>query len=233
MYYEKARNELLGIECVKQHEPQTITGLSCLIYGLPNQALVQQAQRILSEPTITGDNRQIDEVSAEAAAAALQSVLERVGLDRWRAVVYEPMLAKMAVHRLDKEVRILAGATFSLEGVRRLIIHEIGVHVLRYENGLRQPIKLFANGFTDYLETEEGLAVFCEAEAGLLEKTTVCKYAGRVSQPISLLIILSARCLVCLHHNLTRQRRLTLWFVPNAALGTRRNLGHILRTLCT
>lgn len=180
IYYEKARNELLGIECVQDHTSRAISGLSCLMYGLPDKALVEEARRILSGPLIKDGFSEKGTVSAESAVVTIQSVLHGLGLDRWQAVVCEPMLAKMAVHRLDKEVRIRVGVVFNPKDIHRLVVHEIGVHVIRYENGSRQPIKLFANGFTGFLDTEEGLAVYEEHKAGLLESATLCKYAGRV-----------------------------------------------------
>jgi len=180
LYYEKARNALLAIQCVQDHVPSVITGMSCLAYGLPGWDLLTEARRILAQvhPTDTPD--QPKTLSAEDAIAWMQSVLDQSSIQEWRAIVFEPMSAKMSVNRLDKEVKIRKGVTFSPSDLHRLVVHEIGVHVLRYENGAQQPIRLFQSGFTKYLSTEEGLAVYGEAQAGLLETPTLRKYAGRV-----------------------------------------------------
>ncbi len=122
----------------------------------------------------------------------MQSVLEKASIKDWKAIVLEPMNASMSVNRLDKQVKIRKGLTFSENDLKRLIVHEIGVHVLRYENGTQYPIRLFSNSFPNYTETEEGVAVYSESQAGLLQVGTLRKYAGRViaahlalSQPLS------------------------------------------------
>lgn len=179
IYYEKAQSELFAIQCIQTHDPGIITGTSCLAYGLPDHTLLDEARNILKE-RVTDISEQVQEFSAEAAAEWIGSVLREVGIQEWQAVVLEPMNARISVNRLDKQVKIRKGSTFSQSDLRRLIIHEIGVHLLRYENGTEQSIYLFRNSFPGYLETEEGLAVYSEAESGLLETETLRKYAGRV-----------------------------------------------------
>ncbi len=179
LYYEIAHNELLAIQRIQTHSPGIITGASCLAYGLPDRDLLAQARSILETIPPT-DIISSDNLSAEQASLWIQSYLGQMGIQGWKAVVFEPMNAKMAVARLDKEIKIRKGTTFSQDALRRLLVHEIGVHVLRYENGANQPIRLFRNGFTGYLDTEEGLAVHNEEQTGLLEMQTLRKYAGRV-----------------------------------------------------
>ncbi|MBN2006243.1 MAG: DUF1704 domain-containing protein [Anaerolineae bacterium] len=179
LYYEKALHQLLAIRCVQTHAPDVITGASCLSDGLPNSQLLAEAHKILSQH-LTPDASPDKDIAAEQAIAWMQSALERSGIQEWRAVVFEPMNATMSVNRLDKQIRIRKGAKFSQDNLRRLLVHEIGVHVLRYENGAVQPIRLFRNSFTGSIDTEEGLAIYSEDRAGVLENSTMRKYAGRV-----------------------------------------------------
>jgi hypothetical protein len=58
-------------------------------------------------------------------------------------------------------------------------VHEIGTHILRAENGKRQPFQMFVHGFPDYLSTEEGLAVINEERFGLLSNYMIKQYAAR------------------------------------------------------
>ncbi len=179
LYYEKAACELSAIHCVQTHSPAAITGASCLAYGLPNRQLLAEAQAILSQYS-TPNVAPVKNIAAEQAIMWMQSALERAGIREWRAVVFEPMSAMMSVNHLDRQIRIRKGAMFSQDTLQRLLVHEIGVHVLRYENGVVQPIRLFRNGFTGAIDTEEGLAVHHEESAGVLETYTLRKYAGRV-----------------------------------------------------
>lgn len=182
LYKEKARNALLGIKAVKTHSPAVITGETCLKYGLPAHSLISEAYVILervTEPEEPAVNP-LAFISAEKAAIRMQNILERVGMQGWKALAYAPMNADASVNRLDKELRLRQEAKFSSATLRRLLMHEIGVHILRYVNGDRQKIQLFKTGFPGYLATEEGLAVYWEEKAGLLETKTLRKYAGRV-----------------------------------------------------
>lgn len=182
LYEEKARNALLEIKAVKTHSPAVITGGTCLEYGLPDHSLLDEAHIILEgatepeEPTATSSAL----ISAEKAAIQMQDILERAEIHGWKAVAYAPMNADALVNRLDKELRLRQGAKFPPGTLQRLLMHEIGVHILRYANGDRQKIQLFKTGFPSYFATEEGLAVYWEEKAGLLETKTLRKYAGRV-----------------------------------------------------
>lgn len=179
LYYEKAAQELRAIRSVQTHAPDVITGTTCLAYGLPDRLLLAEAQNLLS-CSAGPDESQRKDKSAEQAAAWMQPVLEHMNIREWQVVVYSPMNAAMSVNNLNREIRIRKGTLFTKDALRRLLVHEVGVHVLRWINGTKQPIRLFYNGFTSYADTEEGLAVYSEDKAGLLEINTLRKYAGRV-----------------------------------------------------
>ena len=90
------------------------------------------------------------------------------------------MNARVSVNRLDRQVRVRRGAQFCQSDLQRLLVHEIGVHVVRFENGRLQPIRLFSSTFPRYMAAEEGLAVYSELKSGLLQDSTFRVYAGRV-----------------------------------------------------
>jgi uncharacterized protein (TIGR02421 family) len=64
--------------------------------------------------------------------------------------------------------------------VDALIQHEIGTHVLTYENGSSQPLRLFAAGLAGYEQLQEGLAMFAEYLAGGLDRNRLRIIAARV-----------------------------------------------------
>ncbi len=57
---------------------------------------------------------------------------------------------------------------FSANQLQVLANHEIGVHLVTTFNGLKQPLKIFHNGFPKNVETQEGLSVFSEYMSGCL-----------------------------------------------------------------
>jgi uncharacterized protein (TIGR02421 family) len=179
LYYEKAYHELLAIEATQSHRPDHITASTCFMHGLPNTELLAEANRILEEvsPEMRSD---AEYFSAEQTATRMQAVLERAGIQDWKAIAFEPMSAGISVNRLDKELKIRKGGRCSRSDLERLIVHEIGAHILRYENGAKQPVRLFQNAFPGTMATEEGVAVYSETRAGLLKARALRRYAGRV-----------------------------------------------------
>lgn len=57
---------------------------------------------------------------------------------------------------------------FSKNQLKVLVNHEIGVHLVTTFNAFEQPLKIFANGLPNNVETQEGLAVYSEFMSGCL-----------------------------------------------------------------
>jgi uncharacterized protein (TIGR02421 family) len=73
-----------------------------------------------------------------------------------------------------------ASAVFRSKRVNPLIQHEVGTHVVTYENGRAQPLKLLAVGLPGYDETQEGLALLSEYVCGGLDPLRLRLLAARV-----------------------------------------------------
>ena len=61
-----------------------------------------------------------------------------------------------------------------------MLHHEVGTHVVTYQNGARQPLKLLTIGLPGYDETQEGLAVLAEYLTGGLDPRRLRVLAARV-----------------------------------------------------
>jgi len=72
------------------------------------------------------------------------------------------------------------GATIRADRVEPLLHHEVGTHVVTYQNGARQPLRLLAIGLPGYDETQEGLAVLAEYLTGGLDPRRLRVLAARV-----------------------------------------------------
>ncbi|MEM6687177.1 MAG: tyrosine/phenylalanine carboxypeptidase domain-containing protein [Bacteroidota bacterium] len=70
--------------------------------------------------------------------------------------------------------------TFSDNEIAVLTNHEIGVHMVTTMNGLLHPLQIFSNGFPNYEETQEGLAVFSEYMSNNLTVKRLKELAYRV-----------------------------------------------------
>jgi uncharacterized protein (TIGR02421 family) len=73
-----------------------------------------------------------------------------------------------------------AAAAIRADRVEPLLHHEVGTHVVTYQNGARQPLSLLTIGLPGYDETQEGLAVLAEYLTGGLDPRRLRVLAGRV-----------------------------------------------------
>ncbi|MBD3314034.1 DUF1704 domain-containing protein [Candidatus Woesearchaeota archaeon] len=158
---------------LKNRGTSDFTSYSSKVFSKPNKLLVKKARRLLrieeEKPNPKLDPKEVTET--------LKTALAFYGFN-WE-VKQKVMTAKAAVNQAKKQVLVKKGMKFSIDFIKRLITHEIGTHVIRYENGLLQPYKIFATGLPKYFETEEGLAVVNEERAGVLQKRILRIYAAR------------------------------------------------------
>ena len=177
MIHGSLTNSLESIGSLIERDPTAITAASINRYGKVSPASLKEAAAILK---LEVPEPERSEMGSDEAADELARVLAMSGLDQWTVTTKHPMSADMAVSGGEKQVRVRHGATFSKDAVRRLIIHEIGTHVFRSENGFGQPLKLLGFGLPGYLATEEGLAAYHEEVYGVSSAATLRKYACRV-----------------------------------------------------
>lgn len=153
------------------------TAVSVARYGMPSATVCAWAERLLAErraePEKAGDL-----LDATQLAQAVRQVLAANGL-RWDVVVTAGMASRMSTSGADRRLRIRADATFSPRDAKRLIAHEIGGHVFRWENAWRQAEPLLSLPLGDTTPTEEGLALLAERECGVQRDLDLHIYAGR------------------------------------------------------
>ncbi len=147
------------------------------LYGKPNEDTKLYAQKILE--TKIDNTEVVADIESAKAKEILEEGLRRYHIEGWQ-VVEEDITAKAMVKTLNNKVIIQRGALFSKPQLERLIIHEIGVHVRRSANGAKHPSLLYRFGFHNYIETEEGLALYHEKMHGLIQHKDMIRYACRV-----------------------------------------------------
>lgn len=146
-----------------------------LIYGKPDDKLIEYATELIV-PNVEIQPRT---VSSASAANKIRAEIEHFGFD-YVVGMHPPGGASAFVTPSRNFISIAHSETFSEKFVKRLLIHEVGTHVLRAENGKLQPFKIFHTGFPGYLETEEGLAAYNEQRFNLLTLKTLSTYGARV-----------------------------------------------------
>jgi uncharacterized protein (TIGR02421 family) len=149
------------------------------LYGGIAQPLMSAALDLLE--TIPSQVPYTRTVTAGAFAEAA-----RAEFDRYRAV-YPDFPAHVEVRDDVSELMVSFGrllipeaAAFAENRVEPLLHHEVGTHVVTYQNGARQPLTLLTIGLPGYNETQEGLAVLAEYLTGGLDPRRLRVLAARV-----------------------------------------------------
>ena len=149
------------------------------LYGTVAAPLAHAAQELLD--TIPAQAPSTQTVTAGAFAEAAEAEF-----DRYRAV-YPDFPVRVEVRADISELMVSFGrllipesAAFRADRVEPLLHHEVGTHVVTYQNGARQPLTLLTIGLPGYDETQEGLAVLAEYLTGGLDPRRLRVLAARV-----------------------------------------------------
>ena len=124
--------------------------------------------------------------SSNSVTAGVFADAARAEIDRYRAV-HPDFPSDIEVRDDISELMVSFGrllipetATIRADRIEPLLHHEVGTHVVTYQNGARQPLKLLTIGLPGYDETQEGLAVLAEYLTGGLDPRRLRVLAGRV-----------------------------------------------------
>jgi hypothetical protein len=94
--------------------------------------------------------------------------------------INENLISKASIMPTENKFYLNPNNKFRDIDLKRLKIHEIGTHYLRYYNGKKTDIEILSVGTSNYIETEEGLAVFMEKMCKVQPKNQIFIYCGRV-----------------------------------------------------
>jgi hypothetical protein len=134
-------------------------------HGLPNHQYIELAEKIIEKTFSLFSNKDISEnrgrlLDQETVSKQLKTFLKKYGLSEKFSIIWsEEFVSRASVNPTAIKLRLPCSIyEGDLEG---LIYHELGTHVLRRTNYEQQPWfrKKRKNGFSEYLKTEEGLAV--------------------------------------------------------------------------
>ena len=178
--FRAKRDEIVRqITALEDRDTSRFLYASLQLYGGIARPLASAAEQLLE--TIPAQSPTTSSVTAGVFADAA-----RVEFDRYRAV-YPDFPAHIEVREDVSDLMVSFGrllipeaATFRADRVEPLLHHEIGTHVVTYQNGARQPLSLLRVGLPGYDETQEGLAVLAEYLAGGLDPRRLRVLAARV-----------------------------------------------------
>src|SRR3989338_806568 len=173
---KQARNiYYANLNMLKNRGNEKFTKYSVLCYGIPDDELVEKANNLIRKLKPQKEKKSLN---TKQVMKKIDYAFIKYGF-KWN-IKEKEMAANAAVNVARKELLLRKNTRFSEKFLKRLIVHEVGTHIVRAENGEHQPYKLFARGLPNYLMTEEGLAVINEEINGCLDNTTLRNYAARV-----------------------------------------------------
>jgi uncharacterized protein (TIGR02421 family) len=155
-------------------DPRLVRPIAARRYGT-GAKLLPTARRILEadqEPRLA----LVVDTEPGSLSAALRSLAASVGIPI--TIRLEPRLAAIAASG-DRTV-FLSGRAVSHRDAVRLAVHEVLGHLVAAANARAQPIAILDVGTAGSFADQEGLAVFLEEAAGLLDTPRMRTLAARV-----------------------------------------------------
>lgn len=129
-----------------------------ILYGQVSERLLYEAKlKLDTKPETFPDKGALLETSL--VVKKFEEALKQYKLSNWKLIVKKEMVPTCSVDK-DNNFFVREGVKFSEDRLRMIIAHEIETHILTAENGKRQNYQMFNRGFGNYLQTQEGLAIW-------------------------------------------------------------------------
>lgn len=141
---------------------KNFTKFSINLFGAPSKRFLYKAKKFL--PKILAQEKEILNkkiVSADEIKNCFKQYLKKYQFP-WNVKLTDNISARILLLRSKKTIYIRKDAHFYKGELKRLAYHEIAVHILRLENGDRQPYQILRQGTKTSLATGEGLALIAE-----------------------------------------------------------------------
>ncbi len=165
--FERKAEELHSkIELIRSVGHSDFVGHSEDVFGDVSHYQYQQALNFIKKHQ--DDNRpdESPELDLKKAKELLKEFLDQYRLSHWNLKTLESSVSDIQVTKRNT-ILLKKGATFQANRLKALLVHEIGTHVFRFENGKLQNFRIFQRGTANYLHTEEGLAIWNQNQLGL------------------------------------------------------------------
>jgi len=177
---ERLHRELnLRLEMYRTRDTEKFLLVSVEMFGHVDEATLDLANRILATEHAPGENE-------PTMSASEFAMLARDEIGHYRRD-YPEMHAKVKLSRSRPGVMVETGVLHIGEDTRvahsradQLLQHEVGTHIVTFENGNAQPLHMLGLGLAGYDELQEALGVLAEHLSGGLKTSRLRVLAYRV-----------------------------------------------------
>jgi alpha-L-glutamate ligase-like protein/uncharacterized protein (TIGR02421 family) len=157
--FELKRVELINqIRMIEHIGADDFTDLASLVYKAPTKDELVLAESMRKNYKYYQAPKS-KKLNTKKASKIFEETLKKYNLNAWKVIIKQNMVGDISVNK-SNAIFIKAGAKFSENRIKKLIAHEIETHILTAENGKRQPYRIFQDGTANYLQTQEGLAIY-------------------------------------------------------------------------
>lgn len=148
-------------------------------FGSPTEKSIDNANFILRFDNSDFQEDMLPMYNANEAKAYFEEFAQRYNFD-FTIKLSNNLSAAAMVLSNSKTLVLRKNHKFSKNQLIVLANHEIGVHLVTTFNAFEQPLRIFANGLPNNVETQEGLAVYSEFMSGCLTIERLKELAYRV-----------------------------------------------------
>ncbi|WP_299113308.1 flavohemoglobin expression-modulating QEGLA motif protein [uncultured Winogradskyella sp.] len=179
--YEDVIYEYSGlIECIQTiGQGRKFYFNSLKSFGTPTEKDIENAKFILRFDDSEFDEQMLPMYNASEAKEYFKEFSKRYDF-KYNIKISNNLSAAAMVLNNTQTLVLRKSHKYSLNQLKVLTNHEIGVHMVTTFNGLYQPLKVFSNGLPNNVETQEGLAVYSEFMSGCLTIERLKELAYRV-----------------------------------------------------
>ncbi len=179
--YEDIIYEYSGlIECVETiGQGRKFYFNSLKSFGTPTEKDIENAKFILRFDDSEFDGEMLPMYNANEAKDYFKEFSKRYEFKYNIKISNNLSAAAMVLNNIQTLV-LKKSHKYSLNQLKVLTNHEIGVHMVTTFNALDQPLNIFSNGLPNNVETQEGLAVYAEFMSGCLTIERLKELAFRV-----------------------------------------------------
>ncbi|MDP4008583.1 MAG: DUF1704 domain-containing protein [Candidatus Peregrinibacteria bacterium] len=166
LFLAKKDEILKKISLLEKRGTEAFTAASIDLFGYPDSHLVLMASKEFEEtvkehgkvvwPKLDEDS--IGTLNADNVVKEFNNIFKEYKIE-WKAKIKEDLVSRCIAGKKNS-LFVRKGALFNEKRIKALIAHEVETHILSAENGKLQPYTIFNRGTANYLETQEGLAIY-------------------------------------------------------------------------
>lgn len=145
-------------------------------FGQPTETDLRNAHFILNCPN---DEQESEAIYVEEIKDIFEKEISNYGF-KADVEITKNITAEIMVLNFKRKVLLKQGTKLSLDSVKALVHHEIGVHMVTTMNAVNQSLNIFKLGFPNNTYTQEGIAVLTEYLSGHLTIRRLKELALRV-----------------------------------------------------